>query len=762
MTSLKVFFAVYLLGGITFLPLVLFTAYKVHSLYSNFKSALEEEVDRGEKDRLLTHGIDPDFKAGKLEELSGVKVVNKGWITLTKQYYYHSTEVATILKTFNNNKDSDAVQQEQILQRTELKKKQRFFAVLRHGNLFLYKDDTQNANLVHAISLQDKFVTIWPRYDETGKTELPDASLFTKRTCIAIFKNDLVSIDSKNHNVILPHFDPLTSVESNNGDISNNDATHENQSPFHNSNQFFLYFENNMDKEDWYYQLINTSKNNNTAPTNLLNPNVSANAAHLKTKDMLQLIQDINSTENQLTTKWLNALLGRLFLSWQQTDSLNQLILEKIFKKLNKIKTPGFLDDLVVEKVDVGDSAPLFTSPKLLELSPDGSTKFSIDVQYRGNLTIIIATKASINLGSHFKQREVSLQLSIKVKELSGPLLFLIKPPPSNRIWYAFQTEPIMDFEIEPIVSSSKLSYNVVTNAIKSKFAEAMKESLVVPFMDDIVFYPTPNEIYRGGIWEEHDPEMNASVSVTAEAPGTNTSAKEHLAAVQENGTKSHRRIKRVSRTEKKKEKLKGIIDTTSALAAKTTTQTTVTAATNDDVSSSEASTKSRKYFKNSIKKIGKWYKDNVGNPSDSEDSEDLDIQDKKEDDSADEKESDTPLLNSSPKMISNRRPVPRRPSQQALNSLSLDIEGKKETEAENVSAPPSSSNTNASEMFANKENRKFSASSKDSQNSPKNGDSNKKTSKLESSQAFVKKTSPNRFNDEFFKQDMEFEDQRE
>lgn len=317
-----------------------------------------------------------------------------------------------------------------------------------------------------------------------------------------------------------------------------------------------------------------------------------------------------------------------------------------------------------------------------------------------------------------------------------------------------------MDFEIEPIVSSSKLSYNVVTNAIKSKFAEAMKESLVVPFMDDIVFYPTPNEIYRGGIWEEHDSEVKANVSVTAETPGTNTSAKAHLAAVQENGTKSYRKIKRVSRTERKKEKLKGIVDSTSAIAAKTTTQTTVTAPTNDDVSSSENSTKSRKYFKNSIKKIGKWYKDNVGNSSDTEDIDDLDIQDRKDDDSADEKEPGTPLLTSSPKMISNRRPVPRRPSQQALNLPSSNVEGKKETEPENFPVPPSSSNTNASEMFANKENRQFSVSSKDSQNAPSNGES--KTSKLEGSQAFVKKTSPNRFNDEFFKQDMEFENQRE
>ncbi|CAI4053921.1 Nvj2p SKDI_16G3510 [Saccharomyces kudriavzevii IFO 1802] len=765
MANLKVLLAVYLFGGITFLPFVLFILYEVHVLYSNLESASKKEAnhDEGEqvdeKSRLLARDIDPDFKAGRLEEKLGVDVSSKGWITVTKQYYYHSSEVAVILKN-SSNKDSDTALQEQILQRTDLKKKQRFFAVLRHGNLFLYKDGSQNANLVHAISLQNRFITIWPRYDEMGKEELSDASLFTKRTCIAIFKNELVSIDSKNHNVILPHFDPLTSAESNNGDISNNDTTHEYQSQFHSSNQFFLYFDNNMDKEDWYYQLINASKSNNISSANLLNPNLSANAAHLKTKDMLQLIQDINSTENQLTTKWLNALFGRIFLSLQQTDTLNEFIHEKICKKLNKIKTPGFLDDLVVEKVDVGDSAPLFTSPELLELSPEGSTKFAIDVQYRGNLTIIIATKANINLGSHFKQREVSLQLSIKIKELSGPLLFLIKPPPSNRVWYAFRSEPIMDFEIEPIVSSSKLSYNVVTNAIKSKFAEAIKESLVVPFMDDIVFYSTPNEIYRGGIWEEQDPEAVVEAHATAAVPGTNTSAKEHLAAVQDGRTRTQSRIKKVLRSERKKENLKDVVDAP-AVTTKTTTQATVTTATNDDVSSSENSTKSRKYFKNSIKKIGKWYKDNVGNSSDTEDMDYADLQDKKNDDSTEEKESDNPILTCSPKMISNRRPVPRRPSQQALNSASPKLEGKMEKDTEAFPVPPASSKVNASEMFANKENRKFSVSSNGSQNSL-NSDPHTKTQKLESSQAFVKKTPSNRFNDGFFKQDLEFEEQRE
>lgn len=37
-----------------------------------------DEID--EKTRLLARDIDPEFKAGKLEEQLGVKVFNKGWI----------------------------------------------------------------------------------------------------------------------------------------------------------------------------------------------------------------------------------------------------------------------------------------------------------------------------------------------------------------------------------------------------------------------------------------------------------------------------------------------------------------------------------------------------------------------------------------------------------------------------------------------------------------------------------------------------------
>ena len=67
-------------------------------------------------------------------------------------------------------------------------------------------------------------------------------------------------------------------------------------------------------------------------------------------------------------------------------------------------------------------------------------------------------------------------------------MLFKLKPPPSGRFWYCYELDPIVNFKIEPLLSSRTLNFNFITNSIEKKFKEAIKESLVYPFWDDIVF----------------------------------------------------------------------------------------------------------------------------------------------------------------------------------------------------------------------------------------------------------------------------------
>ncbi|QLQ78831.1 hypothetical protein HG537_0B01790 [Torulaspora globosa] len=720
MNTFQWFLLIYVIGGVTFFPLVL-------CIFWFFKQKIDQLSDRNEVgfdgDSLVISGIDRKFTAGEIEEEKGVKAMRQGWLTVTRKYYYHHTELPA----------QDIAEAGDIPQRSQMKKKHKFYAILRHGNLFLYRDSAPKSNLVHAISLQDSFITIWPR--KSGE-ELAEGALFTKKTCISILRKGTTSLEDG-----VLKFD-TTQVEN-----------EESQT----TNQFFLYIDNNIEKEDWYFSLISASKSE--APqsqhsANLLNPNVSARTAHLRTADSLFLIQTINSTENQLTTKWINALIGRLFLAVQESDRLKDYLYTRLYQKLSKINKPDFLSDFVVEEVDVGRSAPLITAPKLLDLTPEGLTKISMNFMYKGDLSVIVSTKATISLGSRFKQREVPIQLSIKLKELSGPLLILLKPPPSTRFWYTFETEPVLSLEIEPIVSSSKLSYTMITNAIKGKFAEAIRESLVQPFWDDIVFYDTEKELYRGGIWEQYDrsgsPDQSKVDQMHSIPSEATLSSKDKKSVNEKNEiTAAERRMSADAAGSDDEEDLNTLRTQEGTLkrrtfakvesirrALKNKSRETV----NDDKSSveslggspvvlgdstdSEELGSSNKLLKSSIKKFGKWYKDAVNLGA--------------EDPISQELSSANPA---SPEMISNRRKsLPRKqlpstiPSSSVFGSDSLLL------------------TSSATEMFANKDQKKARSSTA---SSGKSFNSNLVPNlKQVRNQAFVKTTS-DEISEEIFHEDF-------
>lgn len=666
----------YLAGGVTFIPLCILIF-----LYFTSPKKVTNEADH-EEDTPLLVTMDPKFKAGELEEYQNVKVKMQGYMSITNQYYYHQTDLVenpnlqpskyVKVNTTGESPSTTSTEskiEEQILLRAQLKPKQRFYVVLKHGNLFLYRDnETNNNDTLHAISLKDCFVTIWPRtsYDKINKQYCPlnDGQLFTKRTCIAIFKKGTVSWDPENDQKL--QFNVNLNRNSNGAmkpddvDTVSGEKISTDQLVINGSNQFFLYFENNMDKEDWYFKLINACKSINPEDiTSNLNPTMTAQTAHLNTHDVQKLTQNIYSNEAQLQSQWFNALMGRIFLSLQQTDTLNKYIWDKIYKKLLKINKPGFLDDFTIEKVDVGDSIPLITNPKLIGLKPEGHLEVGMDLTYNGNLNVIISTKVNINLGSRFKPREVTVKVSVKVKKVIGPLIVIMKQPPSNRLWYAFTKEPIMDLDIEPVVSSSRLSYGVITNAIKSKFADAIKESLVVPYMDDIVIYNTEKELYRGGIWEHHSHD-------DADIP----SPEEYVKAKRENenvSTSSSIQSKnRLSSNSNVENAVTTSVESTEVNNLETIRSRESATASVSSSNSANSTSKSKKIFKNTLSKVNKWYKENVGTSSDTEDNVGNDMLNNADnidltetDVNGVEKTSSGAKLN--PTMISNRRrPVPK------------------------------------------------------------------------------------------------------
>lgn len=266
---------------------------------------------------------------------------------------------------------------------------------------------------------------------------------------------------------------------------------------------FFLFSENLSEKEDFYFAILKNQERNigDDAPI----------PQDFDVEHIVTLVQKLHSSEEHLQTRWLNAMIGRLFLAMYKTPEMEQFIRMKLTKKISRVKKPNFITKLALRKIDTGNSAPFITNPRLKDLTVNGDCVVEADVNYAGNFRIEIAATARIELGSRFKPREVDMVLAATCKTLQGHVLLQFKPAPSNRIWLTFEKMPQLDLNIEPIVSSRQITYNVILRAIESRIREVVAETVVLPFWDDMPFLDTINERYRGGIWKRESPSVGST-----------------------------------------------------------------------------------------------------------------------------------------------------------------------------------------------------------------------------------------------------------
>ena len=325
-----------------------------------------------------------------------------------------------------------------------------FFVVLRHGHLMLY-DDSEQVEVRHVISLAHHDVSIYG-----GEEELPEGELWIKRNAICLSQKGTVDTASK---------------------------------------PFYLFSENCSDKEDFYFALLHNQE---------VKPNASDNPPRPQqydVKHIITLVQKLHSSEEQLQTRWINGLVGRAFLALYNTQEVEDLVRKKITKKISRVKKPAFLSGIVLQRIDMGESAPYITNPRLKDLTVNGDCCVEADIKYSGNFRLEVAATARIDLGTRFKAREVNLVLAVVIRKLEGHGLIRFKPPPSNRVWLTFETMPDIEMSIEPIVSSRQITYSIILRAIESRIREVIAETVVLPHWDDSPFTNTQNQKFRGGIW---------------------------------------------------------------------------------------------------------------------------------------------------------------------------------------------------------------------------------------------------------------------
>ncbi|KAL2161154.1 hypothetical protein VTH06DRAFT_8373 [Thermothelomyces fergusii] len=332
-----------------------------------------------------------------------------------------------------------------------------FYVVLRHGHLMLFDDDEQ-LEVRHVVSLAHHDVSIY-----SGEPVTPEGELWIKRNAICLTRRR----DG-------PDMGPDTQV----------------------SKPFFLFSENCSAKEDFYFALLRNQEQTATAGNRAPTP------IQFDVKNIISLVQKLHSSEEHLQTRWLNAIIGRLFLGVHKTKDIENFIREKLTKKISRVKRPAFLSNITIKAIDTGDSAPYITNPRLKDLTVEGECGMEADVRYTGNFRIEVAATARLDLGSRFT-REVNLVLAVMLRKLEGHALFKIKPPPSNRIWFSFQQMPKIEMTIEPIVSSRQITYTVILRQIENRIKEVIAETIVLPYWDDTPFFSTEHKRWRGGIFHD-------------------------------------------------------------------------------------------------------------------------------------------------------------------------------------------------------------------------------------------------------------------
>jgi hypothetical protein len=489
MSSWTAFLLTYLFGGITFIPLVIVTVLLHAHLTFPVRKDETHSPDPSAEDAIVQPGDDvTGLKAMQKDEAKPRAAkpdtdVAAGYFAVCREYtpmginakpIERSTPVGSTTVTapspsvyqtmyrslFDRKQPSNPLDNQNNSQRPK-KAGNVFYVVLRHGHLMLFDDDEQ-LEVRHVISLAHHHVSIYSGGDTT-----PEGELFIKRNAICLARRSDTA-DAAAPDIQL-------------------------------SKPFYLFSENCSAKEDFYFALLR-SQQQSLAPDGTVPPPLAFDIKHI-----ISLVQKLHSSEEHQQTRWLNAMIGRVFLGMYKTKDMENLIREKLTKKISRVKRPSFLSNITIQGIDTGEAAPYFTNIRLKDLTVEGECGMEADVRYTGKFRLEVAATARIELGSRLKAREVSLVLAVVVRKLEGHILFKIKPPPSNRIWFSFQSMPKMEMTIEPIVSSRQITYNVILRQIESRIKEVIAETLVLPFWDDVPFFKTEHKNWRGGIFEGDD-----------------------------------------------------------------------------------------------------------------------------------------------------------------------------------------------------------------------------------------------------------------
>ncbi|KAK9765874.1 hypothetical protein K7432_005458 [Basidiobolus ranarum] len=331
--------------------------------------------------------------------------------------------------------------------------KNSYFAVLKHETLSLYADEKM-LECQGVITLSFYTVSIYPSY-------LPDNEVFHKELPIRLKKKTVED-------------DLMEDTKS----------------------DYYIFVNTPVFKEDWFFALCRASRLKKWGATNT---QFDQNPANFEPTAMRLLIEKVNSDEHHRQTQWLNAFIGRVFLSMYKTQAIKDFMIRKVLLKCTKVKRPSFIKEFVVKDLLLGDNVPSVTHPRLIDLNAVGNMTVEFRVHYSGGFSMEIETELTISMPPLIKTTTIPVKVAVRVRSLEGRMQLKIKSPPTNRLWIGFTEEPNISLDIVPIISGKVIQSTLILKAIERQIRTVLREVIVLPNMDDTPFFPSEG---LGGIFD--------------------------------------------------------------------------------------------------------------------------------------------------------------------------------------------------------------------------------------------------------------------